>query len=150
MSRTDFANRVRAARRYAKLTQKQLAPLVGMSQSNLSELETVAHGSSMTAQIAATCGVDATWLATGEGEMLSYRAAMQTTVQPHRAEEPPPPTLGHALRIVLRAWATLPPSRLAMIRAAVESLAGHPELCDDVANDILPLMLERTTRAPAP
>jgi hypothetical protein len=42
-----------------------------MSQSNLSELETVAQGSAMTPQLAAACNVSAHWLATGDGEMVA-------------------------------------------------------------------------------
>lgn len=65
---------MKEARRHAGLTQKQLAPLAEMSQSNLSELETVAHGSSKTPQLAAACNVNAHWLATGEGQMLDLAA----------------------------------------------------------------------------
>ena len=68
--RTEFGARIRLARKHAGLTQTQLAPRVGMSQSNLSDLETVCHSSGMTIQIAAACGVNPHWLATGEGEML--------------------------------------------------------------------------------
>lgn len=39
-----------------------------MSQGTLSELETIGQSSGMTPQLAAACGVDAHWLATGEGE----------------------------------------------------------------------------------
>lgn len=67
---TDFGRRLKMARSHAGLTQKQLAPKAGMSQSNLSELETVGHESGKTAQLAAALGVDAHWLATGEGNML--------------------------------------------------------------------------------
>lgn len=67
---TDFGRRLKIARKHAGLTQKELAPMAGMSQSNLSELETVAHESGKTAQLAAACGVDAHWLATGDGVMV--------------------------------------------------------------------------------
>lgn len=67
---TEFARRLKRARKHARLTQKQLAPLAGMSQSNLSELETVAHQSGKTPQLAKACGVNSHWLATGEGGML--------------------------------------------------------------------------------
>lgn len=72
---TDFGRRLKAARKKAGLTQKQLAPLAQMSQSNLSELETIAHGSSKTPHLAKVCGVNAHWLATGEGEMEDVQAA---------------------------------------------------------------------------
>lgn len=72
---TDFGSRVAQARKHAGFTQKQLAPLVGMSQSNLSELETIAFESGKTVQIACRCNVNACWLATGEGNMLDGVAA---------------------------------------------------------------------------
>lgn len=67
---TEFGRRLKQARKHAGLTQKQLAPKAGMSQSNLSELETVAHQSGKTPQLARACGVNGVWLATGEGGML--------------------------------------------------------------------------------
>jgi len=67
---TDYGKRLKLARKHAQLTQKQLAPLAGITQSTLSELETIAHGSAFTAQLAAACGVNARWLATGDDQML--------------------------------------------------------------------------------
>lgn len=75
---TEFGRRVKAARAHAKLTQKQLAARAGMSQSNLSELETVAHESGRTLQIAMACNVNAHWLATGEGQMMGPPQALET------------------------------------------------------------------------
>lgn len=51
-----------------------------MSQGNLSELETMSHGSSFTPQLAAACRVNVHWLATGEGDMLD--------VESHGVKEP--------------------------------------------------------------
>lgn len=65
-----------------------------MSQSNLSELETVAFESGKTAQIARACGVNAYWLATGEGKMLDG-----VTAAPAAA----PVTAAQALPVVLDA-----------------------------------------------
>lgn len=84
---TDFGRRIKQARKHAKLTQKQLAPLAGMSQSNLSELETVAHESGKTVQLAAAMGVDAHWLATGEGSMLPALRTGEAT--PHWMQNHP-------------------------------------------------------------
>lgn len=67
---TDFGNRLRAAQKHAKKTQQQVAKEVGMGQGTLSELMKIGTGSAFTTQIAKACGVDAHWLATGEGEML--------------------------------------------------------------------------------
>lgn len=88
---TDFGKRLKAARKHAGLTQKQLAPLVPMSQSNLSELETVAYGSTFVPQLARVCGVNAHWLATGEGEMLG---------EAEQERPPPQSSLGSCLEVI--------------------------------------------------
>lgn len=69
-TRSEYGSRLQQARRHARLTQKQLAARAGMSQGTLSELETNGQSSGMTTQLAAACGVDAHWLATGMGDML--------------------------------------------------------------------------------
>lgn len=66
---TEFGKRVKTARKKAGLSQDALARKVGISQGTVSEMESVAHASTFTAQIAAACKVDAHWLATGEGGM---------------------------------------------------------------------------------
>lgn len=70
---TDFGKRVKAARKHAQLNQKQLAAAVGVSQSNISQIEASAYESAFTTQIAAACGVNPLWLATGDGEMIDIR-----------------------------------------------------------------------------
>lgn len=73
---TDFGNRLRAAQKHAKKTQQQVAKEVGMGQGTLSELMKIGTGSAFTTKIARACGVDAHWLATGEGEMLPTPPAL--------------------------------------------------------------------------
>lgn len=92
---TEFGKRLKAARKHAKLTQKELAPLTGMSQSNLSDLENTAHGSSFTVQIAEACDVNPHWLATGEGEMLDQPTALGYSGVP-RVEHPKAPSFSMA------------------------------------------------------
>lgn len=70
MEMSDFGDRIKRARKFAKLPQVKLCKMVGMSQGSLSELENTGMSSTFTVQIARACGVDAHWLATGEGEML--------------------------------------------------------------------------------
>lgn len=67
---TDFGKRLAQARHHAHLTQEQLAKRAGLAQSTLAAAESVGHGSRRTAQLAAACGVNPHWLATGEGAML--------------------------------------------------------------------------------
>ena len=81
---TEFGKRVRTARKNAGLSQAALARAVGVSQGTVSEMETLAHSSTVTAQVAVACGVNANWLATGEGEMLEVGASVQQDVSSWR------------------------------------------------------------------
>lgn len=66
---STLKDRIRQAREYGKLTQKQLAERVGVSQPVISQLE---RGDNLQSvhllKIAEVCGVDPTWLANGTGE----------------------------------------------------------------------------------
>ena len=65
----EFKDRLRLAREKANLTQAQLAELVGMTQTTISDLERgKSSGTSFAARIANVCGVSALWLESGEGE----------------------------------------------------------------------------------
>lgn len=67
----EYKDRLKAARRHAKLTQAALADAVGIKQASISELETgKSQSSTYNASIAKACGVDAVWLETGRGRML--------------------------------------------------------------------------------
>lgn len=70
-----YGERLKAARKHAKLTQAGLAEAAGVGgQRNVSKLESGdAEGSEFTAQYAMACGVDSYWLATGNGSMLSIQ-----------------------------------------------------------------------------
>lgn len=68
--RTEFGSRVIQARKHARLTQHGLSAATGIKQSTIAEMEVSGQSSLMTPQIAKACGVDAYWLATGEGAML--------------------------------------------------------------------------------
>ncbi|MGH1372953.1 MAG: helix-turn-helix domain-containing protein [Cellvibrionaceae bacterium] len=64
----DLKTRLKAARKEAKLTQKEIVTRVGITQPAYSELETgKSASSSYLPQIARILGVDAHWLATGRG-----------------------------------------------------------------------------------
>lgn len=67
---TEYGKRLRAARKHAGLTQQALSAATGIPQSTISTAERVGHGSSETTVYARECGVDAHWLATGDGEMI--------------------------------------------------------------------------------
>ncbi|MDW0357691.1 XRE family transcriptional regulator [Halomonas venusta] len=66
-----IGDRVKRARKHAGLNQRDLAKAIGITQPSLSELERgESRSSAYLIQIASACGVNASWLATGEGEML--------------------------------------------------------------------------------
>lgn len=66
---TEYGLRLRAARKHAGLTQGQLSARTGIPQSTISTAERLGNGSSETPVYAKACGVDAHWLATGDGAM---------------------------------------------------------------------------------
>jgi transcriptional regulator with XRE-family HTH domain len=68
--RSEYGDRLLAARKHKGMSQTALAKAVGMSQSAYGQAETTGSGSSFTSQLAEVCGVRAHWLATGEGPML--------------------------------------------------------------------------------
>ncbi|MGY6271036.1 XRE family transcriptional regulator [Achromobacter denitrificans] len=68
MSKLDFAQRLKDARKAAGLTQKSAAKLADITQPTLSQLESGAYDQSVaTVALANAYGVDPTWLATGKG-----------------------------------------------------------------------------------
>jgi transcriptional regulator with XRE-family HTH domain len=77
--KSDFGQRLFDARKHANLTQMELAKAVGVTQSNLSELEKKGAGSALTPALAKRCGVSIQWLAYGLGDMLSEDAAPEPT-----------------------------------------------------------------------
>lgn len=71
--RMKYGQRLKAARRHAKLSQEQLAEKIGnvTSQANISYLENSdATGSEYTVQFADACGVRPMWLAEEQGDMV--------------------------------------------------------------------------------
>ncbi|MBF0438608.1 MAG: LexA family transcriptional regulator [Magnetococcales bacterium] len=66
----SLGERIQTARKFAGLTQKQIANRVGISQTAVHKLEGgFSRTSKKTVSIALTCGVDPIWLDTGRGEM---------------------------------------------------------------------------------
>lgn len=70
MSET-LAARIKRARKHAGLNQTELAERVGLSQQQISSLETgAAEETTALVKIARVCGVNPFWLDSGEGAML--------------------------------------------------------------------------------
>lgn len=57
-----------------------------------------------------------------------------------------PITLEHALAPVLAAIGGLTAGRWAMVRARLDDLSGHPEAGEDVAADILPILMREPSK----
>ena len=71
----NLSQRLKAARKHAGLTQKELADKTGVSQPVVSQLESGTSLKSVhIAKLANACGVDPLWLSEGAGEMLGKRA----------------------------------------------------------------------------
>lgn len=71
----NLSQRLKAARKHANLTQKELADAAGVSQPVISQLESGTSLKSVhIAKLAITCKVDPLWLSEGTGEMLVSRA----------------------------------------------------------------------------
>lgn len=67
MTMSTFGERLKEARKDAKLSQGSLAKLVGVKQPTISELEADGKGSSFTPMLAKVLNVSAIWLAEGKG-----------------------------------------------------------------------------------
>lgn len=69
--RMEFKDRLKTARRHAKLNQTELAERAGLTQTSISDLERgKSKATAFAAQIASVCGVSPMWLAEGVGDML--------------------------------------------------------------------------------
>lgn len=78
--RMELKHRFKAARKYAGITQRDLADLLGITQATISEIETGKTSStSYCARAAAICGVNPLWLEAGKGEMLPIKAEYRQT-----------------------------------------------------------------------
>lgn len=100
---TTLAQRIKLARSHARLTQKALADKAGVEQPAVSQLET---GKSLKSAhlpvIAQACGVNALWLATGQGDMITG-SGLESNV------EPGPPIVSAPRRIGIVGTAQLGP-----------------------------------------
>ncbi|MDD1150373.1 helix-turn-helix transcriptional regulator [Pseudomonas sp. TNT2022 ID357] len=71
---TTISQRLKLARKHARLTQKALAEKVGVEQPVISQLETGrSQKSAFIYDIAVACGVSPAWLSHGSGDMLDAR-----------------------------------------------------------------------------
>lgn len=69
-TRSDFGARLYAARKHAGMSQTEVAKAVQISQGTYAQAEKSGQSSGQVTRLAAVLGVNADWLATGEGNML--------------------------------------------------------------------------------
>lgn len=154
---TEFGERLRAARRYAKLSQVQLGRAVGLAQSTIAEAERKHEGSSKTAQIAAVTGVSATWLATGEGAMTETQHRIEEKKAIYGVAPPPPPAVAiqpqPSIYSVILALGRLlaEQDHLSRIAAAplLQRLAEHPGETDEIARQVQRILSAQGNTTPA-
>lgn len=78
----SLADRIKAARKHADLTQRELAQRVGVSQPVISQLEKGENLQSVhLLKIATVCGVKAEWLDTGKGSMTETDLAVRENTE---------------------------------------------------------------------
>lgn len=76
----NLANRLKAARKHAGISQEELALRIGVSQSLITKIERGLQGTTtLTVKIALACGVSVVWLDDGTGEMLENKLMQEYT-----------------------------------------------------------------------
>jgi Helix-turn-helix. len=141
--RTEFASRVIQARKHAKMTQHGLSAATGIKQSTIAEMEVSGQSSLMTPQIARACGVDAYWLATGEGPMLGRLAEA-------KADSNSPETLAQALDVLVDALQAADKDKLIAVRGWLSAMAADPSTAKNKSDLILQLLVTDADKPVAP
>lgn len=97
----ELKDRLKQARKHAKLSQVQLAERAGIAQASVSEIERgLTRTSGHLVRLATICGVSPIWLSEGTGSMLGPE---------HSNVEPGPPILSATRRIEIVGTAQLGP-----------------------------------------
>lgn len=123
---TEYGKRLRAARKFAGLTQEQLRDKTGIAQSTISSAERDGNGSAETPVYAKACGVSALWLATGEGNMLDGATVVSAGTAKVTYPQPMEPATEQRLTRLLAVLFQIPEAqRDAALRAATEVLLDH-------------------------
>jgi phage repressor protein C with HTH and peptisase S24 domain len=87
--RMEYKDRLKQARKHAKLSQLELAQRVGITQTSISDLERgKSASSSYNASIAKNCGVSAIWLENGTGPMIPVRLELAVHNKEMKGFEP--------------------------------------------------------------
>lgn len=151
-NRTEFGLRVLRARKWAGMTQAELAAEIGCRQTNIAEAERRSDGSTLTVAIARATGVDPDWLATGAGEMCSNVTEAPPVPNVSLTDAPEP---ADVIRLLAQMLIPLNASKRRAIGSLLQSLSDDPAQSDSVAPDIGYLMggksdLSNMARRPQP
>jgi hypothetical protein len=113
------------------MTQHDLGAAAGIKQSTIAEMEVSGQSSLWTPQIARACGVDAYWLATGEGPMLGRQA------------EPPATQidLARALEVLTKVLQEADESVLLAVKPLLSAMAADPPTAKNKSDLILKLLV---------
>lgn len=119
---------------------------LGMKHGNAQRLmdETSDVQLSRVGEVARLLGVSAAALLSGDA-----RATPVALAQPPATAPPTQPTqisLADALPVVLDALGSLTAGQWRMVRARLDDMPEHPEMRDDVASDVLPVLQAAATK----
>ena len=126
---TEYGTRLRAARKHAGLTQQDLSQKTGIPQSTISTAERMGGKSTETVTYAQACGVDAAWLANGDGAMLPGPSQSTSSVGGSLsiANTSPGPSLANALEVLAASLNELPDARRELAAQHLQTLARAPD-----------------------
>ncbi len=128
-----IGSRIERERVALGLTQEQLAIAAGVTQGTIGNVEKgLRKKPRELISIARALKVRPEYLETGRGP--KEVDGLQTSA-PNA-----PLSLEQALPVVLQAIGRLTDGQWRMVRARLDDMAGHPEMCDDVAADVAPLL----------
>lgn len=146
---TDYGKRLKQARKHARLTQEQLSAKTSIPQSTISTAERLGQGSSETPVYAKVCGVDAHWLATGEGSMLPGGTDAFEIAPAGVLCGNAPPLLDFLKRLSAELL-KLPQVQHKMALSSMRDFAEHPENWQQLAAELQVLGVNMGLPAAAP
>ena len=141
---TEYAKRLRQAMQHAGLNQKGLVSKTGLSQSTVSSAMNRSNGSTDTATYAVACGVNADWLATGNGKMLpSIATANITAPSPRMSASASPSNQPASPVVTAQADTNTIASALAVIQKYTQRLSILDPPSRDLVQDLMADCIKR-------
>lgn len=123
---TEYGKRLKLAMAHARLSQKELVLKSGRPQSTVASAINRGSGSADTPLFASVCGVNAVWLATGEGPMFPSSASVRAPSFQVAASGGPSPVGPAYAEQLSHLFSAIPPeSRLEAFNAVLPILIGY-------------------------